>query len=168
VKASTSLPSCVLPKILVEIIVYPFGARSGRLRFPGRIIARPREKVNNFVKIPQTPYMQKKIYPLLLVILALTALAIHAGAHAVRTQAVFSYAEEKTVYLTFDDGPSTVVTGRILDTLHEENIKATFFIVSDRVRGREDTLRRIAAEGHTLGVHSATHDYKAKIGRAHV
>ena len=44
--------------------------------------------------------MQKKIYPLLLVILALTALAIHAGAHAVRTQAVFSYAEEKTVYLT--------------------------------------------------------------------
>ena len=105
--------------------------------------------------------MQKKYLPVLFAVLALTALAVLVGIRTARAQTVFSYAEEKTVYLTFDDGPSTVVTGRILDTLQEENIKATFFIVSDRVRGREKTLRRIAAEGHTLGVHSATHDYRA-------
>lgn len=105
--------------------------------------------------------MQKKYLPVLFAVLALTALAVLVGMRTARAQTVFSYAEEKTVYLTFDDGPSTVVTGRILDTLQEENIKATFFIVSDRVRGRENTLRRIAAEGHTLGVHSATHDYRA-------
>lgn len=105
--------------------------------------------------------MQKKIIPVLFAVLAFTALAVLVGMRTARAQTVFSYAEEKTVYLTFDDGPSTVVTGRILDTLQEENVKATFFIVSDRVRGREETLRRIAAEGHTLGVHSATHDYKA-------
>lgn len=69
---------------------------------------------------------------------------------------------EKTVYLTFDDGPSTVVTGRILDTLAREKIKATFFIVSERAETRKETLRRIAEEGHTIGVHSSTHDY-AKI-----
>ena len=106
--------------------------------------------------------MQKgRAGPVLFAVLAFTALAVLVGMRTARAQTVFSYAEEKTVYLTFDDGPSTVVTGRILDTLQEENVKATFFIVSDRVRGREETLRRIAAEGHTLGVHSATHDYKA-------
>nr|MDE6273526.1 polysaccharide deacetylase [Clostridiales bacterium] len=68
-------------------------------------------------------------------------------------------AEEKRIYLTFDDGPSTVVTGRILDTLKEQNVKATFFVVSDRALTRKETLRRIAAEGHTIGVHSATHEY---------
>jgi peptidoglycan/xylan/chitin deacetylase (PgdA/CDA1 family) len=73
---------------------------------------------------------------------------------------VFSLAEEtKKVYLTFDDGPSTVVTGRILDTLKEENVKATFFIVSDRAQTRQETLKRIVAEGHSVGVHSATHEY---------
>lgn len=70
-----------------------------------------------------------------------------------------AHAEEKVVYLTFDDGPSTVVTGRILDTLKKEKIKATFFIVSDRAETRKDTLKRIVAEGHTVGVHSATHKY---------
>ncbi len=68
-------------------------------------------------------------------------------------------AEEKRVYLTFDDGPSTVVTNRILDTLKQEDVKATFFIVSDRAKTRKETLLRIAQEGHTVGVHSASHDY---------
>lgn len=70
-------------------------------------------------------------------------------------------AGKRRIYLTFDDGPSTVVTGRVLDTLHREGVKATFFIVSDRVPGREEVLRRIVREGHTVGVHSATHDYSA-------
>lgn len=72
---------------------------------------------------------------------------------------VHAKAAGKEIFLTFDDGPSTVVTERILDILGEEDIKATFFIVGERVKGREKTLRRIAREGHTLGVHSETHVY---------
>ncbi len=84
------------------------------------------------------------------------------GAQSNATASVFSFAEEeKIIYLTFDDGPSTRVTNKILDILKEENVKATFFIVSDRARTRTETLMRIAEEGHTLGVHSATHDYKS-------
>lgn len=103
--------------------------------------------------------MRKKILPLLLALFVLTALAVHAGARALRSQTVFSFAEEKQVYLTFDDGPSTLVTGRVLDVLRDEHVRATFFIVSERVRGREDVLRRIVREGHTPGVHSACHRY---------
>ncbi len=105
--------------------------------------------------------MQKKYAPLIAFLAVLLLLAANIAAHAALCAPTFAYAGEKRIFLTFDDGPSTVVTGRILDTLKEENIRATFFIVSDRVRGREETLRRIVREGHTVGVHSATHDYAA-------
>lgn len=103
--------------------------------------------------------MQKRYIPVVFLLAVLLVLFAHFGARYA-AQPAFTYAEaEKRIYLTFDDGPSTVVTGRILDTLKEENIKATFFVVSDRALSRKETLRRIAAEGHTIGVHSTTHEY---------
>lgn len=102
--------------------------------------------------------MQRKYIPLLVLLLSLLLLFASLGAR-ITAAPVFSIAAEKTCYLTFDDGPSTVVTGRILDTLKREKVKATFFIVGDRVYGREETLRRIAREGHSLGVHSMSHEY---------
>lgn len=103
--------------------------------------------------------MQKKYVPLVVFLVALLVFAAHMGARAVLAEPAFTYAQEKRIYLTFDDGPSTVVTGRVLDILKRENVRATFFIVSDRAHGREETLRRIVREGHTVGVHSTTHDY---------
>lgn len=102
--------------------------------------------------------MQKRYIPLALFFAALLVFLAHFGARMTDAPAM-TYAQEKTIFLTFDDGPSTSVTNRILDTLKEENVKATFFIVSDRASSRKETLRRIAAEGHTLGVHSKTHVY---------
>lgn len=66
---------------------------------------------------------------------------------------------DKTVYLTFDDGPSDRVTPKILDVLAEENVKATFFIIGRQAETRKGILERIHREGHTLGVHSYTHRY---------
>lgn len=64
----------------------------------------------------------------------------------------------KTVYLTFDDGPSCY-TEEILNILKEKNVKATFFVVlSDDTRAED--LKRIAEEGHTIGLHSMSHVYK--------
>ena len=65
--------------------------------------------------------------------------------------------ESKKIYLTFDDGPSDN-TGRLLDVLKEENVKATFFMVLNDKCDRQ-VIRRMAAEGHTLGIHSASHVY---------
>ena len=66
---------------------------------------------------------------------------------------------EKTVYLTFDDGPSDKVTPKILDVLKEENVKATFFIIGKQAKTRMNLLKRAFNEGHTLGVHSYSHEY---------
>ncbi len=90
----------------------------------------------------------------------LLVLLAHFGGRMTAIETFTFAAEEKRVYLTFDDGPSTVVTNRILDTLKREGVKATFFIVGERVYGREETLSRIAEEGHSIGVHSMSHEYK--------
>ena len=104
--------------------------------------------------------MQKKFIPAAVLFVILLVLIAHFGARLTIVP-TFTYAdEEKRVYLTFDDGPSTVVTNAVLDILEDEGVKATFFVVGARVHGREETLKRIADEGHTIGVHSNTHEYK--------
>ena len=66
--------------------------------------------------------------------------------------------EEKTVYLTFDDGPSNR-TPEILKILDEYGIKATFFVIGKPDEQSQQWMRDIAAAGHTLGLHSYSHDY---------
>lgn len=73
--------------------------------------------------------------------------------------AVRLYFEPKTMYLTFDDGPSAKNTETVLDILKERNIKATFFVVGENVRRYPEVAKRIAAEGHTIGIHCDSHDY---------
>lgn len=67
---------------------------------------------------------------------------------------------KKTVYLTFDDGPGSKVTPKLLDVLKKNHVKATFFIVGTQAKGHEAILRRIVREGHTLAIHTYTHDFK--------
>ncbi len=68
--------------------------------------------------------------------------------------------EEKVVYLTFDDGPTPKITGEILDVLKSEKVSATFFIVGKEVQGREEVLKRIYNEGHGIGLHTYSHNFK--------
>lgn len=67
--------------------------------------------------------------------------------------------DEKTVYLTFDDGPSAR-TIEILDILKEYDIKATFFIVGKNGEKGKHILKRIVEEGHTIAIHTYTHVYE--------
>ncbi|MCL1848784.1 MAG: polysaccharide deacetylase [Clostridiales bacterium] len=64
-----------------------------------------------------------------------------------------------TVYLTFDDGPGPS-TRAVLDILKRYDVKATFFVVGYTIPGREETLRRIVEEGHTIGIHTYSHVYR--------
>ena len=62
-----------------------------------------------------------------------------------------------TVYLTFDDGPNPAVTPALLDLLASENVPATFFLIERHITPQtESVVRRIAAEGHAIGLHSHT------------
>ena len=61
------------------------------------------------------------------------------------------------VALTFDDGPRSSTTGPLLDALALREVPATFFLVGNRIPGNEDLVRRMAAEGHQVGVHTYDH-----------
>jgi len=66
--------------------------------------------------------------------------------------------EAGVMYLTFDDGPSAR-TREVLDILKKKDVKATFFVVGSTGEEGEALLRRIVEEGHTLGMHSYSHNY---------
>ena len=65
--------------------------------------------------------------------------------------------DEKTIYLTFDDGPGPY-TDALLDVLASYGVKATFFVTGLNPR-YEDCIGRAYREGHTIAVHSASHNY---------
>lgn len=70
---------------------------------------------------------------------------------------------KKVAFLTFDDGPSVVVTPKILDTLKRHDVKATFFILGKNLESGEKTrelLKREFDEGHAIANHTYSHDYK--------
>ena len=66
--------------------------------------------------------------------------------------------EDGVIYLTFDDGPSARTTA-VLDTLKEKNVKATFFVVGNSSQAGKDLMNRIVDEGHTLAMHTYSHNY---------
>ena len=72
---------------------------------------------------------------------------------------IYYYFYPKTMYLTFDDGPSEENTAAVLDILKEYNIQATFFVVGENVRRHPEVARRIVEEGHTIGIHCNRHEY---------
>ena len=65
--------------------------------------------------------------------------------------------DEKSVYLTFDDGPIPVVTPWVLDLLKRYNIKATFFMVGDNVRKHPQEYMQVIENGHRVGNHTFNH-----------
>ncbi len=74
-----------------------------------------------------------------------------------RTEWAFAPSEEKVVYLTFDDGPSEN-TKPILDILDRYGAKATFF-VTDQFPDHRPLIKEAYRRGHTIGLHTASHDY---------
>jgi peptidoglycan-N-acetylglucosamine deacetylase len=70
---------------------------------------------------------------------------------------IFEPAIPRVVHLTFDDGPSSVLTPKLLDILKEQNVPATFFVEGDRIAENRAILARAKAEGHLIGNHSWDH-----------
>lgn len=66
------------------------------------------------------------------------------------------YPEQKTIYLTFDDGPGPY-TERLLNILDKYDVKATFFV---KDTGEYYLMKKIVDQGHSIGIHTMTHDYQ--------
>ncbi|SFB33771.1 Peptidoglycan/xylan/chitin deacetylase, PgdA/CDA1 family [Acetitomaculum ruminis DSM 5522] len=75
--------------------------------------------------------------------------------HSVSNSAILAGSK---VYLTFDDGPSEN-TSRILDILDQYNVKATFFVIGKTDDVSKEAYKAIVERGHTLGMHSFSHQY---------
>ena len=64
---------------------------------------------------------------------------------------------EKNIWLTFDDGPTPEITPFILQTLKDEDIKATFFLVGEQIETYPDLFQAIVKDGHLVANHSYSH-----------
>lgn len=62
-----------------------------------------------------------------------------------------------TITLTFDNGPDPEVTPQVLDTLRKRDLRATFFVLGDKLRDRRRQAERAHAEGHWIGNHTFNH-----------
>jgi peptidoglycan/xylan/chitin deacetylase (PgdA/CDA1 family) len=71
--------------------------------------------------------------------------------------------DQPYIAMTFDDGPSSENTSRLLEMLKQRNIKATFFLIGQNAAANPDLVRRILAEGHEIGNHSWTHPQLSKL-----
>ena len=67
--------------------------------------------------------------------------------------------KQKSVALTFDDGPYDGQTPTVLDTLKEENVPAVFFCIGKHIRGSEPVVKRMVEEGHIVANHSYSHGF---------
>lgn len=65
----------------------------------------------------------------------------------------------RKVFLTFDDGPSSKVTNEILDILEKNDVKATFFLIGNKIEGNEEIVKRIYDGGNSIGLHTYTHKF---------
>lgn len=65
--------------------------------------------------------------------------------------------EPRTLYLTFDDGPSPHTTPYLLEILEKENISATFFMIGSHVAKHPELVEQLSKSGHTIGNHSYNH-----------
>ena len=70
---------------------------------------------------------------------------------------------EKTLYLTFDSGYENGCTAKILDVLKKHEVKAAFFLVGHYMERNADLVRRMVAEGHTVGNHTMHHPDMSKL-----
>jgi len=102
-------------------------------------------------------FIRKKYIFLLLMFLPLLSLLFVSPTLPTSMNAIFA-SSEKVAYLTFDDGPTTTVTPKILDILKDYQIKATFFILGCNAEQHPDLVKRIYQEGHTIGNHGYSHN----------
>ncbi len=71
--------------------------------------------------------------------------------------------DQPYIAMTFDDGPSSETTPRLLEILKQRNIKVTFFLIGENVASNPDIVRRILADGHEIGNHSWTHPQLSRL-----
>lgn len=114
-------------------------------------------------------FSRRKLGLLALLLCAMSGLFLYAQ-HSLATPSLVRapgtyymiHTQEKVVALTFDDGPDPMDTPSVLDILKEKHARATFFVLGEAARTNPQLLKRMISEGHEIGNHSFSHDYRQK------
>lgn len=72
---------------------------------------------------------------------------------------------EKTIFLTFDDGPTPIVTEKVLNLLEKYNAKATFFCLGEKAEQNPEIIKLILEKGHSIGNHGYYHQNAFKTSK---
>ncbi|MCY6372566.1 delta-lactam-biosynthetic de-N-acetylase [Clostridium ganghwense] len=75
-------------------------------------------------------------------------------------------ADEKVLYLTFDEGYENGYSSKILDVLKKNNVKAAFFVTEPYIKENKDLVKRMVEEGHIVCNHSKNHTSMAKLAKS--
>ena len=101
------------------------------------------------------------IYPLLFVAYSLIVFygCYYVGSNFFIKIICSANTDKKEIAISFDDGPATNYTPEILQILNNEQVKATFFCIGNRIASNENILKQIKEEGHIIGNHSYSHHF---------
>ena len=101
------------------------------------------------------------IYPLLFITYSLLVFygCYYVGSNFFIKIVCSANTENKEIAISFDDGPAVNFTPEILHLLKQENIKAAFFCIGNRIAGNENIVKQIIADGHIIGNHSFSHHF---------
>lgn len=101
------------------------------------------------------------VYPLLFVLYSLIVFygCYYVGSNFFISIVCSANTDKKEIAISFDDGPAINYTPRILEILKQDNIKATFFCIGNRIAGNEMILKQLHDEGHIIGNHSYSHHF---------
>lgn len=100
--------------------------------------------------------LQRRIIWLLVAdLFFLGCLFLHSDSRESRV--VQTVAEKRKVALTFDDGPSPVWTGKLLEELKKRGVKATFFVTGENVEAYPEIIKQMKEDGHLIGNHTYSH-----------
>ena len=101
------------------------------------------------------------LYPLLFVIYSLIVFygCYYIGSNFFIKVVCSADTDKKEIAISFDDGPATNFTPQILQLLKDENIKAAFFCIGNRIPGNEKIVKQLQDDGHIIGNHSYSHHF---------
>ena len=132
-----------------------FGIRSYR----NKQLAEYYQKEVDSAQLPQMEYLSGVDYETVITVPTYSYQTAYPQLYVEDGTFVQPDTDKPVIYLTFDDGPSHN-TEQVLDILKANNIKATFFVVNSNITGSEELYKRIVEEGHTIGIHTYSHQYK--------
>lgn len=108
----------------------------------------------------------KKIIKVIVSLLILNSCKVQNVSNTIATNIYYHYKTiEPYIALTFDDGPDKVQTIKVLEILKKYEIKATFFVIGERIEYQKDILKKIVDEGHEIGNHFYSHENINKISK---